>query len=947
MIDDLTLNTSKLHPPAVTTAMIVRPRLVEQLQRGLAGPLTLVCAPAGYGKTTLVSAYLARGGRTPLPAAWLSIDEQDGELAVFVRYFCAAVRTLFPGACPHTLSLLNAPSAPHALPLAALVAALSNELVDLPREFVLVLDDYHAISGTAVAELLGGLARHWPHTLHLVLITRRNPLLPLVSLRAKGQLTEIRTRDLQFTPPEAAEYLTQELGAPPAASLLDQLMEQTEGWIVGLHLALLALQNQPPQVQAGIAAQLLAADANLAAYLLGELLDQQPPDVLEFMFKTSILDRFCASQCEYVVERGPGERPVRECIDYLQRTNLLLVALDDQQDWYRYHHLLEEFLRPRALETWGQEQLSTLHRRAAEWLLKLELIDEAIQHALAAGDLELAGRAMERGLCAVLNRPDPPALRRWLDLVPMDFRRRRPGLLLIEALVLHFSYRYDELAALLPQIEALMSQPSQAAVAPLPGEEGLARGQVMVLRASIFYFDNQPAAGIAAAQEALRLLPYSWSYLRGLALYWLGMNGQVSGQAMAVGQELWAHYVAAPVKSDLEILAVLDTLCTLAFLAGSLERVHQMATLLLAQSRLSGTVIMEGWAHYWLGLVHYEWNELATAAAHLNEVAHLRYSLNSYAARDGLLCLARLQAALGDLPSAGQTLDLLHQYDLDVLGYETPEAGALRAQLRYQYENGAAALRWAGAFTQPVPDQPLPQFYNAHYVKACILLAGGGPAQRQEGIQLLGSLADVAERTYHTRLQIALLAVRALVLRTQGQEKAAHMVLAAALALAEPGGFIRTFLDLGPRMQELIASEGPQPHREAPAPIYIRRILAAFAAPSEVRSHELSDAAAARNGVPPGTPAHSTSNGGPPPTYTPDPFVAHVLDMAPAEPLTAREMEILVLIGERLSDKEIAHTLAIATSTVHRHVANLYGKLGVNRRWDAFVKAQALGLLPR
>lgn len=947
MIDDLTLNTSKLHPPAVTTALIVRPRLVEQFQRGLAGPLTLVCAPAGYGKTTLVSACLARSGRRQLPAAWLSIDEQDSELAVFVRYFCAAVRTLFPGSCPHTVSLLNAPSTRHAPPFAALVTALSNELVDLSREFVLVLDDYHAISGTAVPELLAGLTRHWPRTLHLVVITRRNPLLPLVSLRAKGQVTEIRTRDLQFAPPEAAEYLAQKLGTPPAAALLAQLMEQTEGWIAGLHLALLALQNKPAQTESGMLAHLVAADENLASYLLGELLDQQPPDVLAFMLKTSVLDRFCAPLCEYVVAPGPGERPVRECIDYLQRTNLLLVALGDRQDWYRYHHLLEEFLRLRGLETWGQEQVSAWHRRAAEWLLRQELIDEAIRHALAAGDLQLAALAMERGLCAVLNRPDPPTLRRWLDLIPVDFRRSRPGLLLIEALVLHFSYRYGELAALLPQIETLLALPSQAAEVPRPGEEGLAQGQVLVLRASIFYFGNQPAAGIGAAQEALRLLPRSWSYLRGLCLYWLGMNGQVSGQAVAVARQLWSRFVAAPIKSELEVVAILEALCTLAFLAGSLERVHQMAKLLLEQSRLGGIVTMEGWAHYWLGLVHYEWNELAVSASHLNEVAHLRYSLNSYAARDGLLCLARLQAALGDLTSAEQTLEFLHHYDLDMLGYETPEAGALRAQLRYQYGDGAAALRWAVAFTQPVPNQPLPQFYNAHYVRACILLAGGGLAQKHEGMQLIGSLAEVAERTYHTRLQIALLAVRALTLQAQGQEQAAHTALAAALVLAEAGGFIRTFLDLGPRMQELIAHAASQPGREAPAPAYIRRILAAFAAPAEVRSHELSNAVAALDAAPVGATSYSAQGGAAPETLAASLFVADVHDLAPVEPLTARELEILVLIGERLSDKEIAHMLAIATSTVHRHVANICGKLGVNRRWDAFAKAQALGLLPR
>lgn len=238
---------------------------------------------------------------------------------VFLRYCCAAVRTYFPGACQHTLALLQAP---HPAPWGILVATIGSELADLPHDFVLVLDDYQAICGTAVPELLAGIARHWPCTLHLVLITRRSPLLPLASLRAKGQLVEIRARDLQFTPDEATQYVAQVLGQVPATPVLQELLQQTEGWIAGLHLALLSLAGQ---VDTAAVAHLVERDAsNLAEYLLGELLGQQPPAIVAFMLKTSILDRFCEPLCEYVLESTPGERSTGECLEWLQRTDLLI-----------------------------------------------------------------------------------------------------------------------------------------------------------------------------------------------------------------------------------------------------------------------------------------------------------------------------------------------------------------------------------------------------------------------------------------------------------------------------------------------------------------------------------------------------------------------------------------------------------------------------------------------
>lgn len=756
MLDDLILNVSKLYQPAVNPAIVVRPRLVQQLERGLQGAFTLVCAPAGYGKTTLVSSYL-KGTSVGQQAAWLSLDEQDGDPAVFVRYCCAAVRMIFPEACQHTLALLRAPNP---VPLAVLIATIGSEMADLPRDIVLVLDDYHAISGTAVPELLAGIGRHWPRTLHLVLITRRSPLLPLASLRAKGQLVEIRARDLQFTPAEATRYAAQVLGQAPPPAVLAGLLQQTEGWIAGLHLALLSWSGQ---ADADTVTHLVARDANLAEYLLGELLGQQPAAIVAFMLRTSILDRFCMPLCEYAFVHGPEEPNSGECIEWLQRTNLL-IGLDDRHGWYRYHHLLQEFLQLRAAAAFVRDQVDAWHHRAAEWFAAQGLVDEALHHALAAGDWGLAAKMMEQGLCAVLNRQDVATLRRWLDLLPEDFRNSRPGLQLMMGWLRNFSYQTDQLPTLLDRVETQLAH-----TAALPADElRLLRGQWLVLRAMALYFANQPAAAIACVQEALLLLPVEWSYVRGNCVFWLGVNAQRNGQAAVFGRILWARYRAAPAKGDSYALATLGGLCEMDFEGGRLEQVSEAAALMLEQSRRSGAVVMEGWARYWLGLVHYEWGDLATAAVHLHEVAHQRYSLHSYPARGGIIGLARLQCALCDLTNAGQTLALLHQYDLDTVGYEMAETAALRAELNYLQGDSPSALRWAAAFMQPVSDAPQPQAYNAHVVKGCLLLSAGTGDRIDEVQRLAASLAAAAGRTHNTRLQVGVLAMQALALQAQG-----------------------------------------------------------------------------------------------------------------------------------------------------------------------------------
>ncbi len=897
------LNTAKLTPPGVAANLIPRPRLTNQLDRGVLGALTLVSASVGYGKTTLISAWLQsraarhRAGDTDWPAAWLSLDEYDSDLTVFLRYFCAALDTIFPQACTRTLAMLQAPSQP---PLNILVATLSNEIQTLPQDFVVVLDDYHTINGIAVSDLLSGLARHWPRRLHLVIATRRSPPLPLARLRAAGQLTELRTRDLRFTPDETAQYLTVVLGGPPNAAVAVQLEREVEGWIAGMHLASLSWHQN---IGAADLAKTVILNSNVGEYLLTELLNQQPPDVMAFLLQTSLLNRFCAPLCEEVISTDGADRPARAYLAGLERADFPLVALDGRQEWYRYHHLLQDLLRSRAVTTLGPAQVREVHRRAATWFAEQGMVEEALHHALAAPDLEGAAELMEQCLCGVLNRGDLATLRYWRHLLPEDFRRRRPGLLLIEAWVLHFSSELDLLPGVLESIELLLAAHAEALGTD---RSRLLQGQVLALRGQEAHYANQVERSIACVQDALVLLPQSWSFVRGVCVYYLGLGWQSLGQGAAADQRLWALYEAAPNKNDAYAMRVLGALCFSGLQAGLLEKVRQAGTLLLEQAQRGAAVLVECWAHYYLGLVHYEWNELEAAMQHFQAVAQQRYSLHSSLACEGLLGMARVQVATGDLAAAQQTLAILSLYEVDTIGYETQYLLAAQAQLHYLQGDTAAAWRWADAFKVTFPEEPLYIPQDPRIVKARLLIARNEGGDAQATLDITGNLAAAAARAHNIRFRIALLALHALALDTQGKRSAAtQAAIQEALDLAHPGGFIRTIADLGAPMQVLLAWLVKQ----SSASQYAYRIMAAFTS-AQTGTH-------------------------PTPTASAD-----------VEPLTARELDVLALMRSRLSAKEIAHELGIAPMTVNRHAANLYAKLGVNTRWEAVAKAEDLGILP-
>ncbi len=769
------LLSTKLNRPPVTADWVDRPRLIDRLNHSSQeGPLTLVCASAGFGKTTLVSSWIGSLAASQPPsakAAWLSLDEGDSDLVVFLRYCVAAIRTAFPESCTETLRLLQALQPVSQMPL---MITLCSDLERLPARCVLVLDDYHTIQDTAVHDFLSALLRHWPSQLHLVLISRSNPPLPLAKLRATGQVTEIRTRDLRFGPDESAEFLSKVLRSPVSESTVAMLEERLEGWIAGLRLVTMSLD-------AGADAEHDLADLSgthfeIADYLVDEVLARQTPAILRFLRATSILGRFCAPLCEYVIgsaaARDGSTSDVGACIQWLERHNLFVIPLDDRREWYRYHHLFQELLQRRLLDAADPEQVAELHRRAAAWFQERGLIGEAIHHALAIDDLGLAAELMVAGLCDVLNREDRVTLDGWLRLLPDDFVQRQPWLLTIKVVAVGFSWQLAASYKLLDQIDALLDKGEDSA--PRPGAAALRwigaedlsvpRGIVATLRGQQAFASGQAERVVAYSEDALALVPKRWRYVRGVAVQYWGLAMQAIGRGSDARRRLIDEYAGLVEKADTYALRLLFAACFNAIEAGDLKQAEQYGQVMLDQATAGRLPQAVGFSHYFLGVVHYCRNELDAAEQDFRELAAQRLSVHTQAARNGMIGLARVQVAKGEIGAAWPVLDLLSQFDFDRLGQDGEDVRSLRALLEYLQGDTEPAFRWADDFAAPVAVRSLLWLQSPHVAKAQILLERGTDADVHAALDILDILLDGAERTFSVRSQIEILALRALAL---------------------------------------------------------------------------------------------------------------------------------------------------------------------------------------
>jgi len=927
------LLTTKLHVPRLRPERISRPRLVERLESGLSRPLTLISAPAGFGKTTLVAEWLASSRR---PSAWLSLDEQDNDPTRFLAYLTAALRAIEDEAGQATMTTLTLAGPQASLP--ALMPQLVNEISAIPEEFILVLDDYHLLTSQPIHTGVGILVDHLPACMHLVLVTRADPPLPLARLRARGQLNELRQADLRLTPEEAADLLQQAMEGTLSSSQIEALNERTEGWIAGLQMAALALQERstapgfpPPDTDAFIEA-FGGTQRHILDYLVAEVLGRQSEPVQSFLLRTSILDRLSGPLCDSVIgaplaasegEEDRAARPAaaapasfsgKQMLEELERNNLFVTPLDDRREWYRYHRLFADLLRQRlqsAATAEGESSVTELNLRAARWFEAQGMLPEAIRHTLTAGEYLAASELIERAAPMAWRSGELATLQEWLDALPEAVTASRPLLSVYAAVILLLrSTSIDPVERLIRQI----TQQDQA---------GRLEGEVLLLRALVAMFQGDLQSGLAAAQAAVQRLPGE-SVFRGLALRTLSAIHLLAGDLAAAERLLEQDLTSGEATGDLlGLSASLRRLGSLALYRGELTKARSFYQRALDLSRDSSGRLwpMAGRILTHLGELALEQNRLEEAQDFITQAVEVLdlfvpgWNSGSY------VLLARLRQALGDEAGAGQALAIARERaagtttSMDDVYLEVQAARLALAQHdRASAERWAAVLGSSAATARRQPGQEIETLVRSRIfneiVQATLARLWLIRGQPDEALSVLDRLESEMPGSGEVGNRVEVQMLRALASSALGQTDQALADLEQALRLAEPEGFVRTFIDEGEPMASLLREAA----RRGVVTGYANRLLAALEESDRPR------AAAPTGKAAPGLPTS-------------------------VEPLTEREIEVLRLLRTALTTPEIAGELGIAPSTVRTFVKHLYGKLGVHRRIEAVDRAEELGLL--
>jgi LuxR family maltose regulon positive regulatory protein len=876
--------------------------LVERLCQGAERRLTLVTAPAGFGKSTLLAEWLATSPAGERATAWVSLDAGDNDPAIFWAYVVAALQTIQAGIGGNALALLSSPQPP---PIEPILTSLINELASVERDVTLVLDDLHVIDAQRIHGGLDFLLDHLPPNVHLVIASRADPPLPLARMRARGELTELRAADLRFRPEEAAAFLNGVMGLAIPADEVAALETRTEGWIAGLQLAALSMQGRADV--SGFIAAFAGDDRYIVDYLAEEVLQRQPAGVREFLLATSILDRLSGGLCDAVTGRQDG----RAMLEQLERDNLFVVPLDDRRHWYRYHHLFADVLRAHLGEEHPGE-LPALHERACRWYEQNGFTADAIRHALAARDFERAANMVELAAPGLLRNRQEATMLGWLRMIPDAVVHVRPVLSMVYVGVLLSSGEVEGVEARLQDAERGLDARSVGLVIADEEESRRLPAAIAVHRAGHSLVQGEVSAAMHQARRVLEIAAEDDDLYRGAAAAILGLASWTSGDLEGAYQSY-----AAGMESLRQAGNITDTiggaiaLADIRITQGRLREAMRIYQGTVQRAVDHGAPAMRGTAdmHVGMSTIFREWNDLEAASQHLARSAELgeaaAFPQNPYRWR---VAMARIREADSDLDGALALLDEAERrYVSDFYPYVRP-ISALRARVWIAQGRVDEALGWAREQGLSASDELSYLREFEHLTLARALVARHAHDRSGDSIQdalsLLERLVEAAEDGKRAGSQIEALSVLALAHAAKGDLSHALVPLERALILAEPEGYVRIFTGEGDTMRILLR----QAAARGVAPDYTRRLLSAFDAPAGVPS---------------------------------------TVDQAAllAEPLTAREIEVLRLIAAGLRNEEIAGRLFISLATVKRHIANAYGKLVVSNRVEAVSQARELGLL--
>jgi LuxR family maltose regulon positive regulatory protein len=921
------LLATKFYFPPPRPERVTRPRLLARLDESLNSRLALVSAPAGYGKSTLVEEWVSQIPNNRV--GWLSLDDGDNDPARFLNYLINAFQIAQPGAGERAIAILHSPrtGSTKTLPVETLLNILVNDLASIPDSIVLILEDYHVIHTQQIHEALTYLIEHLPAKVHLLLTTRAEPPLPLSRLRGRGQLVELHTQDLRFTQEEAGEFLNRSMGLGLDPEKVAVLSARTEGWIAGLHMAAVSLLSRD-DVDTFIDA-FAGSNRYIMDYLVEEVLLQQPDHIREFLQYTCPLNRLCGELCDEIMAEaydfaglpGVGQAlpPSASILSSLERANLFIIPLDDRGEWYRYHRLFTDLLRKR-LGLANPTLAPRIHQRASHWFERKGNIPEAIDCSFSAGDLEHAAKLIEQAAEPTFRRSETGLFLTWVKKLPDTLIQEHPSLVIYYALALLINnHSLEEVEAWVTHAEA--ATPNGA----LDGEAATLRGLLTMLRGDI-------QRSILLSRQALENLAEERLLFISLAADNLGMCYVLSGDmASAILAFEEVVRIAGHSANTMMAAAALSNLAGLQYVQGNLRAAWANYQKILSLTTDTGgrRLPVAGKALFGLGELAREWNDLEAAASYLSEAIDLLSQFVEIGVVFCYLSLARVRQTQEDWESAWELLSRAQELAAGTryVPIDDHLVEAIQARFWIQQGNYTQARSWAqkhrleengmAGLRGGAGSLGYYMIESEYITLARLCLAQSFP---EKALEVLVQLQAIDEQKGRMRRLIEVLCLQAIAFQAMGEIDTALARLERALALARPEGYVRTFIDEGaPIMQllKLALQKGIEPE-------YAADLLAAMQ-PKESGGLRPIKASAGRD-------------------YSPPTGLAK-LDSDPIEPLSKRELEVLQMVALGLSNSEIGVRLVISLSTVKGHTANIYSKLGVNSRTQAVSKARELGIL--
>lgn len=906
-IQSLISRTKLIRPVLSNSYLVQRSRLLSQLDNGLHKRVTLISAPPGFGKTTITVQWIA--ARQEL-SSWLSLDKGDNDIEIFISCLIASVRTLLPKFGINIERVLCTPKLP---PSDYLANALNEELATLSCSLIIVIDDYQFISSHMVHDVIVTMLQNMPENIHMVILTRMDPPWPLGLWRARSWLSEVRATDLRFSRDETRTFFKQSASRPLETEIIDMLQDRTEGWAAGLQLAQFSLaESQHPEQTAK---NFSGSDRLIVDFLMDEVVSKISPDILKFLTVSALFDRFCAGLCDNVLAHELGERHSHEIIDRIERDNLFLIVLDNECRWYRYHHLFQNLLQHHHKTKLTDEQKKQLYHLAAQWFRERNLIEESIRYFLLAGDVDAAAEVLEQHLHSVIDKDlSRRTLFRLVSLFPENAKDRHPALLVAYAYWKISQWNHMNINKLLNDAMELLEDPGSAISAE---RKKVLQGDIELLRGYLLYWQGDGEQALIFFTKARQSVPKEHEYAYFMIIMYTAGCLAIKGcheDALLLLEESFSADCTNDCRNSGQLLVARAAIL---LYSGNLDAVRDTANQMLL---FSETIpIPEYWlayAPYFLGSVAYEQGLLDSAAEYFSKVAALRYCVNTRLYHDALLGSALVSQARGETNRAWE-------YAASARVFATEAGDPFSLKYSDTFETRLAML--TGKNCSSMLECELDTDSNRFWIevpsltRAAHVLGKASPDTCDKILQTILEGLERAEKHHNLPQVIQFLALKALAHDKAGCREEALRALDESLRLAEHHGFVMTFLERGPCMAELLNAY----LERNPENSYVCRIIDAFG------NHGNQEEP---NGIPPDEHGKATI----------DKNAATYITTE----LSNREVSVLVLLEQRLSNKEIARHLFISPETVKKHTANLCRKLKAKGRRQAVETAQKYGLIP-